>query len=416
MTAVKTKISSYKFFLDLTQKLQTTKNYSELYNLILDAVLTGTRYKGAWLFIIDQETETEAFMVSGAGGNDKLASSTYMRLDMTSDPMLKEILEGHKPVIVEDGRTDPRTNKDIVKQMGIISIINFPIMITGELIGCLGMGTFDGHGVISPSEEELEFVTMLSLHIAPVIVRILEKEARDIYEQNLRAASNVKNQFLSSMSHEFRTPLNAILGFAQLLQIENDSAENRKSNVNEIIHAGNHLLNLVDELLDLDKAQQGQLWIDTDTVNVNILISSCLQELENTFKVKNLNITNNLSNTDTFYIYANTARMHRVVNTLLSNAEKYNKNKGLIAVSVNVHDASHIKITIEDSGVGIMKEMQSKIFTPFANIQQEHFTSTEGISLSLSKQVVKLMGGDIGFESEPDKGTVFWLILRGFKQ
>lgn len=416
MTTIKSKINSYEFFLDLAQKLQTTKNYSELYNLVLNSILEGTRYKGAWLFIIDQETESEAFMVSGTGGNEELASSAFMRLDMTSDPMLKEILEGHKPVIVEDGRTDPRTNKEIVKQMGIISIINFPIMITGELIGCLGMGTFEGHGVISPSEEELEFVTMLSLHIAPVIVRILEKEARDIYEQNLKAASDVKNQFLSSMSHEFRTPLNAILGFAQILQIHDDSAENRKNNVNEILHAGNHLLNLVDELLDLDKVQQGQLWVDTEVININVLISSCLQELENQFKDKNLNIKNNLSKTDTYYLYANTARMQRVINTLLQNAEKYNKNEGEITVSANVHDDSHIKITIEDSGVGISKEIQSKIFTPFANIQQEHFTSTEGISLSLSKQVVKLMGGDIGFESEPGKGTVFWVILRGFKQ
>ena len=201
MTLSEFEINSYHYFLDLSRKLQTMTDYKAFYELILAAVIEGTQYKNTWLFIVDPASENEAFMISSNAVDEKLALSENMRLDLTSDPMLIEIMQGLAPVVVEDARTDPRTNKEIVKNLGNVSIVNFPIMLTGEVIGVLGMGSFLEEGVILPSEEELEFVTLLSSHIAPVMLRILEKESRDRYEKNLNNASNVKNQFLSSMSH-----------------------------------------------------------------------------------------------------------------------------------------------------------------------------------------------------------------------
>lgn len=414
MHEINTEIDSYKFFIDFSRKLQTTKNYAELYNLILEAVLAGTQYKNTWLFIIDENAESEAFMISEAGDSEELASSKYMRLDMTSDPMLVEIVESRKPVIVEDGRTDPRTNKDIVKQLGIVSIINFPIIMTDELIGVLGMGSFNDEGVIVPTEKEIEFVTMLSIQIAPVIVRILEKEARDLYEKNLLEASEVKNQFLSCMSHELRTPLNAIMGFAQLLQMGGQSKENQENFTNEILDAGTYLLNMVTELLDLGQIQQGQLWIDMDTVSVNELISECLQQHDEDLKQKELKIDNELNKSETFMIYANKERMKNVLNTLLCNAISCNENGGSIKISASVNEISNIKINIKDSGSGIPENMKGNIFIPFEQASKEGFTSKTSISLALAKQLVNLMGGDMEFKSIEGEGSNFWIILRGF--
>ena len=414
MTLSEFEINSYHYFLDLSRKLQTMTDYKAFYELILAAVIEGTQYKNTWLFIVDPASENEAFMISSNAVDEKLALSENMRLDLTSDPMLIEIMQGLAPVVVEDARTDPRTNKEIVKNLGNVSIVNFPIMLTGEVIGVLGMGSFLDEGVILPSEEELEFVTLLSSHIAPVMLRILEKESRDRYEKNLNNASNVKNQFLSSMSHELRTPLNAILGFAQLIQMDDTSKEKRGVYTQEIIKAGTHLLSLITEVLDLGKIQSNQIWIDMDTVDLNELIEFSLMRFNNEIKQKNTKVYNNLNQIEDIFIHANTIKLQHVICNILSNAVKYNNSGGSITLSVENDGASNIKLYIKDTGVGISEKLQSDIFIPFENASQENFVEGGGISLPLSRQLVKLMGGDMGLTSKEGEGSVFWISLRGY--
>ena len=196
--------------------------------------------------------------------------------------------------------------------------------------------------------------------------------------------------------------------------MDDTSKEKRGVYTQEIIKAGTHLLSLITEVLDLGKIQSNQIWIDMDTVDLNELIEFSLMRFNNEIKQKNIKVYNNLNQIEDIFIHANTIKLQHVICNILSNAVKYNNSGGSITLSVENDGASNIKLYIKDTGVGISEKLQSDIFIPFENASQENFVEGGGISLPLSRQLVKLMGGDMGLTSKEGEGSVFWISLRGY--
>ena len=235
-------------------------------------------------------------------------------------------------------------------------------------------------------------------------------EARDEAER----ANLAKSEFLSRMSHELRTPLNAILGFGQLLERAN-LGELQTDNVREILHAGRHLLELINEVLDLARIESGKFSVSLEPVQLRPLIADCLGLIRPQAENSGIEISETGTGCDESvladHVLADPTRLKQVLLNLLSNAVKYNRAYGILSVAC-LPDGEAIQIRISDTGTGLSPEQQRCLFKPFERLDADR-TAIEGsgIGLALSKRLVEAMGGEIGVESAPGAGSIFWVRL-----
>ena len=224
-------------------------------------------------------------------------------------------------------------------------------------------------------------------------------------------ANNAKTQFLSNMSHELRTPLNAILGFSQLMQMDyKETHQSPSEDINHIIEAGKHLLNLIDDILDLTKVEVGAISISLEPVNIKMVVEECFQ-LSLTLSEK-YKISLNTHGCEKSVVRADKQRLRQVLLNLITNAIKYNTQLGSVTVTCQKIENDIIRITVEDTGRGLDKQQQKKLFTAFERlgVEQEAIEGS-GIGLVLSKKLIEEMNGSINFESQPGLGSRFWVEL-----
>jgi len=227
-------------------------------------------------------------------------------------------------------------------------------------------------------------------------------------------ANKAKSSFLSSMSHELRTPLNAVLGFSQLLQEdqENPLNDDQSDSLDHIYTAGRHLLNLIDEVLDLSKIESGNVNINIESVNLTTLITQTLKSISPQLTKYQINLENQIPNEQEFFVTADSFRLNQVLSNLLSNAIKYNKKQGIVSVFLSTNE-NKIRIHIKDTGLGIPEDMMKDLFTPFNRLgaAQSEIEGT-GIGLTITKMLIEMMGGSIGVNNIPGKGCTFWVELE----
>lgn len=252
-----------------------------------------------------------------------------------------------------------------------------------------------------------------------VIVDITERkkaeEALMKAREDADRANLAKSEFLSRMSHELRTPMNSILGFAQLLEM--GSLDNKqKTGVNHIIKSGKHLLELINEVLDISRIESGRLSISIEPVEVYSLLNEMFDIVKPLAASKNISL-NVPEDTINLFVKADRQRVKQVLINLVNNAIKYNYEGGSVAVEIQKvtepgNMFSKIKIAITDTGPGIETEDLPKLFIPFERIGAEK-TQTEGTGLGLAvvKKLMDAMGGETGVESEINKGSTFWFSL-----
>ena len=222
-----------------------------------------------------------------------------------------------------------------------------------------------------------------------------------------------KSDFLSSMSHELRSPLNAILGFAQLLESGPPMpAAKQKASIDQILQAGWYLLELINEILDLALIESGKLSLSSEPMSLNEVMSDCQAMIEPQAKKSGISLS--FPRFDSLYfVNADRTRVKQVLINLLSNAIKYNKAGGAVAVETIESTAQRIRISVKDTGEGLSAEKLGQLFQPFNRLGQESGTEQgTGIGLVVSKRLVELMGGAIGMESTVGKGSVFWIELN----
>ncbi len=220
-------------------------------------------------------------------------------------------------------------------------------------------------------------------------------------------ANMAKSEFLSRMSHELRTPLNAILGFSQLLELDDEPrlTEYQLDNLKEIGNAGHHLLDLINEILDLARIESGNIEINFESVVFEEVIDECINLVTPLAEQRDIKLK--VEGLRDVLIVADRIRIKQVLLNLLSNAVKYNKQGGRVDVTVEMSPDNKLRINITDTGVGIPESRQGEVFTSFARLGKEATEGT-GIGLVITKHLVEIMGGEIGFVSNPDKGSTFW--------
>ena len=225
-------------------------------------------------------------------------------------------------------------------------------------------------------------------------------------------ANKAKTDFLSSMSHELRTPLNAILGFAQLLESGSPSpTPSQKRNIDQILKAGWYLLELINEILDLALIESGKLTLSQEPVSLAEVMLECRAMIEPQAQKRGIGMTFPRFEIP-HMVKADRTRVKQVLINLLFNAIKYNKPAGKVAVECSLRSPDAIRISVQDTGVGLAPEQLAQLFQPFNRLGKE--TSREegtGIGLVVTKRLVELMGGTIGADSVVGVGSTFWIDL-----
>jgi PAS domain S-box-containing protein len=228
--------------------------------------------------------------------------------------------------------------------------------------------------------------------------------------ESAEKANRAKSEFLSSMSHELRTPLNAVLGFAQLMASEVPPPGPRQQrSIDQILKGGWYLLRLINEILDLSMIEAGKVTMSQESMSINDVLQDCKGMIEPQASRRGITLAfPDLDNV--FYVHADRTRIKQVMINLLSNAIKYNGVGGAVIVQCADSGEHRVRVSVRDTGAGLSADQLAQLFQPFNRLgQHDGVEEGTGIGLVVTRQLVELMGGQIGVESVVGAGTVFWV-------
>jgi PAS domain S-box-containing protein len=234
--------------------------------------------------------------------------------------------------------------------------------------------------------------------------QLAEQAAQDAQAEATRA-NQAKSEFLSRMSHELRTPLNAVIGFGQLLELDDLDLSHRES-VEQILKAGRHLLELINEVLDISRIEAGTMTMSLEPVHLASALADALSLIRPLADVASVRLSADPSKLNDLYVRADQQRLKQVLINLLSNAVKYNRAGGEISVRCARLPADEVEVAVIDTGHGMTGEQLNRLFDPFDRLGADRTTvEGTGLGLPLTKGLVEAMGGVITAESEPGTGT-----------
>lgn len=284
-----------------------------------------------------------------------------------------------------------------------------PLNYADKLLGVLFLYT-DPY----PSREATRLTTLSNIARMLALAISNEQIQQKLVAERLSAdkANKAKSEFLSSMSHELRTPLNAILGFAQLLENDADSplSKDQQESLEYILSSGQHLLTLINEVLELSAIESGKIELLIEPIQLIDVMNDSLALLHPLAEKSNIQL-NVLSDSD-FTLKADYTKTKQIIINLISNAIKYNRKNGCVNIEWQITPNNRIRISISDTGIGISDKNKGAIFNAFQRLGQETSgIEGTGIGLVVTKNLVELMNGIIGFDSVKDIGTTFWFEL-----
>jgi signal transduction histidine kinase len=229
-------------------------------------------------------------------------------------------------------------------------------------------------------------------------------------KEEAERANAAKSEFLSRMSHELRTPLNAILGFGQLLEMA-ALPPRQKQAVDHILHGGKHLLQLINEVLDIARVESGRLEIELEPVELAAVINEAIDLVQPLATQHRVQFHQALWGEESHCLRADRKRLKQVLLNLLSNAVKYNRPGGSVAISCVEPRSGWLEVQITDTGKGIAPEDLPRLFIPFERLAPTAAVEGTGIGLALCKHLVEAMGGTLGVHSTPERGSTFFFQL-----
>ena len=344
---------------------------------------------------------------------------------------------------VETARLPPGPEVTGLRRSGVDVYMVVPMLAKGELIGGLSFGRSPGEFTAEQIEMAREVAAQLAIaitqarlyeagkrHADELDARVNERTA-ELHAANERLqheiaerrraqaeadrASRLKSEFLANMSHELRTPLNAILGFTQLIHDGAVAPESPQFTefLGDILASGHHLLQLINDVLDLSKVEAGKLEFHPEPVDLGVLVAELLAIMRTTAASKSIVIANEVA-PDMPAVVIDAARLKQILYNYVSNALKFTEPGGRVVVRANLaDDGSRFRLDVEDTGIGIAPEDFERLFVEFqqldAGVAKKH--AGTGLGLALCKRLAEAQGGTVGVSSVPGKGSTFYALL-----
>lgn len=403
---------------DTAAKLNSTLEFDAVLDQILINVGRVVPHDGANIMLISGET---AYVCLSRGYDSQPARDRVLMVRLpTTLPHLQNMIETGAPLIIPDVTQQPNW-----LSVGLTdwtrSHLSAPIRIKGEAVGFINLDsatpgffneTHAGRLVIFANEaatavENARLYQQAQTELAERRkIEVQLQQAKDAAE----AASQAKSIFLANMSHELRTPLNAILGFAQLMQREPSLNADQRDNLKIILQSGQHLLTLINDVLDMSKIESGRVSVRAEDFDLWRLLS----DLEEMFGLraadKGLMLTFAIAPDLPHYVYADSGKLRQVLINLLGNAVKFTAQGGVM-LRANLRttaDEPRLLIEVEDTGPGLTPEELNLIFEPFVQTASgQKSQEGTGLGLTISRQFVQLMGGELLVNSTPGLGSTF---------
>jgi hemerythrin-like metal-binding protein len=264
-------------------------------------------------------------------------------------------------------------------------------------------------------KEERNLINSIATNIETFLARKYAEQSLQTALDSAERANNTKSEFLASMSHELRTPLNAIIGFAQMMQFDPKTplSGSQNEHIDFILEGGNHLLELVNSILDLGRIEAGRVSLSLENVDARDVIQRCVGLVSSQSKSQKITIENSIGEKPLPYLRTDQTRMKQILLNLLSNAIKFNKKDGNVIIEAKETDDDFLHISVKDTGIGLSEESQSKIFDLYHRLEEDAHKAKDGtgIGLTVSKLLVEQMGGRIGMSSKENIGSTFWIEL-----
>ena len=351
---------------------------------ILGSAITWFTFFEMHLSVHSFDQSTLILLIATAGYLGTLTSTMFMWLRLS----LIYIAIVISPIFITLFLVDINT--------GLVLLIGFMIYLFFLLLQVFGLNK--------------QYWQSLKAHI------LLERQAEELRgaKEEAEHAVQIKTQFLSSMSHELRTPMNAVIGFSHLLETDTENPLNRdqKESVSVIKASADHLLNLINDILDLVKVDAGQIKLDVKPMLIDDVIDEVVSIHQPKANTKQITLNKFIKKPRSYHVLADAVRLKQVLINLTSNAVKYNRERGIVNINA-YREGANIIISIDDTGMGIDKEKFALVFEPFNRLGMEKTAiSGTGIGLALSKDLVERMNGEIGFEANDEIGMTFWLKFK----
>ncbi len=323
----------------------------------------------------------------------------------------------------------PEYERRYLSEEDILAVLVLPMFIKGEWFGfiriddCLRDAEWSqedigllhaGAGIIAGFLERKLFQEELEWH-RDSLQLLIDDQTSDLKDAKEKAekANYAKSEFLSKMSHELRTPLNAILGFAQLFNISKKDPLTKwqKQNIQHILKAGGHLLDLINEVLDLSKIESGNLEVLNDDVLLNSLIEEVVYLVRPIGEQKQISVINEVPEDRKVWVKGDLIRLKQALLNLASNGIKYNNPEGVVKIDAITQNGQVI-VKVQDSGIGIPEDKLKEVFEPFSRLEIETSpVEGTGIGLSITKKLIELMNGSLKVSSRLGEGSLFEIEL-----
>jgi PAS domain S-box-containing protein len=401
---------------EIGRLVTSTLDLNAIFSRTVNLVSERFGYYHAAIFIVE-ETGFNVVLREGTGSAGAEMKRNHHSLPVNEHSIVGKVALTGEPVVVNNTALDS-THKPNPLLPDTRAEAAIPLRVGSRIIGALDI---QSTSVGAFTSDDLAVLQILADQVAVAIDNARSYELSQQAVKEMREVDRVKSQFLANMSHELRTPLNSIIGFSRVILkgIDGPISDLQQQDLTAIYNSGQHLLGLINDVLDLAKIEAGKMELAFDQVNMSDLIASVMSTASGLVKDKNIKLVKNVHG-ELPPVRADAIRIRQVLLNLLSNAAKFT-DEGEIIVDASVETGTNgrpeILVSVTDTGPGIAPEDQAKLFQPFSQVDDSPTRKTggTGLGLSISHQLIQMHGGRIGVHSAIGKGSTFYFTLPVYR-
>ncbi len=398
---------------EIARDTTSTLTLNVLLARMVQLLIERFRFYHASIFLVDDKAQFAVIRESTGLAGDELKQRGF-RLAVGSRSVVGTVTASGNPLVINDvSASDDYYPNPLLPDTR--SEIGLPLKLGERVIGALDI---QSNAINAFSKDDIYVLGILADQIAIAIENARAYEISQLAIEDMKEVDRVKSQFLANMSHELRTPLNSIIGFSRVILKGIDGPVNdvQSQDLNAIYNSGQHLLSLINDILDLSKIEAGKMELSFTDLNLTDLINSAMSTASGLVKDKSIKLNIKVAD-DLPLVRADAIRVRQVLINFLSNAAKFT-DEGEILIQANPEISAdgkpEVMITVTDTGPGIALADQAKLFLPFSQVDDSPTRKTggTGLGLSICRSLIELHGGRIGLkESQVGKGSTFFFTL-----